>query len=43
MLNENEEEEYDELKDIFGDEEADAEYYEVSVAEIEVSCKKCNL
>jgi len=40
VLNENEEEEYDELKDIFGDEEVDAEYYEVSVAEIEVKLKK---
>jgi len=41
MLNENEEEEYDDLKEIFGDdEEMDAEYYEVSVAEIEVKLKK---
>ena len=37
ILNENEDEDYDELRDIFGDdEEVDAEYYEVSVAEIEV-------
>ena len=39
ILNENEDEDYDELRDIFGDdEEVDAEYYEVSVAEIEVRC-----
>ena len=39
ILNENEDEDYDELRDIFGDdEEVDAEYYEVSVAEIEVGC-----
>jgi protein ERP2 len=37
ILNENEDEDYDDLKDIFGEEEMDAEYYEVSVAEIEVS------
>ena len=37
ILNENEDEDYDELRDIFGDDdEVDAEYYEVSVAEIEV-------
>lgn len=40
LLNENEEEEYDDLKEIFGDEDMDAEYYEVSVAEIEVKLKK---
>ena len=41
ILNENEDEDYDELRDIFGDdEEVDAEYYEVSVAEIEVGYKK---
>lgn len=40
ILNENEDEDYDELKDIFGEEEMDAEYYEVSVAEIEVKLKK---
>jgi len=41
ILNENEDEDYDELRDIFGDdEEVDAEYYEVSVAEIEVKLKK---
>ena len=37
LLNENEDEEYDDLAEIFGDEEVDAEYYEVSVSEIEVS------
>ena len=37
ILNENEDEDYDELRDIFGDdEEVDAEYYEVSVAEIDL-------
>lgn len=40
LLNENEEEEYDELRDIFGDEDIDTEYYEVSVADIEVKLKK---
>ena len=37
ILNENEDEDYDDLADIFGDEEMDAEYYEVSVADMEVS------
>lgn len=40
LLNENEDEEYDDLAEIFGDEDVDAEYYEVSVAEIEVKLKK---
>ena len=44
ILNENEDEDYDELRDIFGDdEEVDAEYYEVSVDKIEVSVCKISL
>ena len=37
MINENEDEEYDDLAGIFDDdEEADTEYYEVQVTDIEV-------
>jgi len=40
ILNENEDVEYDDLAEIFGDEDSDAEYYEISVSEIEIKLKK---